>query len=66
MPNVTLNLDGETIDKAKAAAATEFRSLSQQVAFLIERDTQRRLRRIAPGATAARGRKPSTNGRAAR
>ena len=60
MPNVTLNLDGETIDKAKAAAATEFRSLSQQVAFLIERDTRRRLRRIANGATASRRRKTST------
>jgi hypothetical protein len=65
MPNVTLNLDGETIEKAKAAAATEFRSLSQQVAFLIERDTARRMRRIAPGTTAARRRKPSTRRAAA-
>lgn len=60
MPNVTITLPGEALDRAKERAAQQFRSLSQHVAYLIERDTARHT--AAPSKPARRGKK---HGRAA-
>lgn len=38
MPNVTITLSEETLKAAKAKASQQYRSLSQHVAYLIERD----------------------------
>ena len=42
MPNVTLSIETEVLKKAKRRAKAECRSLSQQVTYLIQRDTESR------------------------
>lgn len=42
MPNVTISLDKVTLKAAKTVAEKEFRSLSQHVAFLLQKDTEQK------------------------